>query len=477
MSEPSAIPTASQGHEPQNEEFSYWAEDIEGEIPKNLTGTFFRNGPGRLKIGDGQFGHWFDGDGQLCAFTFRDGRVHFKNRFVRTPKYIKETASQKIEYRNFGTQRPGGILANAFRPPQNPANTNTIFHGGHLLALNEGGKPYKIDPSNLHTVGEFRYDGELGASHMFSAHGKIEPETGYYFNYGSGFSLGMSGLKNLINLYRITPSGKIDKKGVIALDSFPFCHDYAITNKFAIFFINSIVTEGLMDVLLGKASIADRIAYKTTVPMKIIVIELETFKEVRRFECNHGAMIHFGNAWQQGNELFVDGMYADNFNANEMMKDVYSSEKIGGGQYRRYRLNLATGAVDYDIITDTESEFPTFNPLLIGQKNKLTFTACSIPNGHTSFYNGIQCLTDDGNQTLLTLEPGYYGSEPLFALANDSDSEMDGFVLEFIYNAFEHKSELVILRASNINEQLCKIKLPHHITHQFHGFFTRETFV
>jgi all-trans-8'-apo-beta-carotenal 15,15'-oxygenase len=473
---PSPIPSASRGHEPQHKEFSYWATDIEGDLPKNLSGTFFRNGPGRLKIGDQQYGHWFDGDGQINAFSFIDGKVHFKNRFVRTPKYIKETASQKIEYRGFGTQRPGGVLANAFRPPANPANTNTIYHGGHLLALNEGGKPYKLDPRNLHTVGEYTYEGALGASHMFSAHGKIEPKSGYYFNYGSGFSLGSSGLQHQLNLYRIAPSGKLDKKGILPLDSFPFCHDFAMSDKYAVFFINSIVAEGLMDVVLGKSTLADSVGYRDHIPMQIIVVELDTFKEVRRFQCEPGAMIHFGNAWQHGDELFVDGMYADNFDANEMIKDVFSSERFGGGQYRRYRLNLATGTADFEVMTTVESEFPSFNPLLLGQQNELTFTACSVENGHTSFYNGIQSLSRDGEQTLVTLEPGYYGSEPLFALANDSDEERDGYILELLYNAFEHRSELAIFSAANIKQQLCRIKLDHHIPHQFHGFFTRETF-
>ena len=143
------IPTCHGGHEPQNQEFSYWPGKIEGEIPKDLTGTFFRNGPGRLRVGEEQFGHWFDGDGMICAFTFKDGKVHFKNRYVRTPKYLKETESGRIEFRGFGTQRPGGLLGNALRFPANPANTNTIYHGGYLLALNEGGKPFSLNPTNL----------------------------------------------------------------------------------------------------------------------------------------------------------------------------------------------------------------------------------------------------------------------------------------------------------------------------------------
>ena len=85
------IPSCHGGLENLEEEHNYVIDDIEGDIPRDLKGTFFRNGPGRQKIGGNKFGHWFDGDGMLCAFTFDDGKAHFKNRYVRTPKYIAET--------------------------------------------------------------------------------------------------------------------------------------------------------------------------------------------------------------------------------------------------------------------------------------------------------------------------------------------------------------------------------------------------
>ena len=473
------IPNCSGGHEPQNEEFSYWVDEnqnacIKGVIPANLTGTFFRNGPGRLKLDKDKFGHWFDGDGMLCAFTFQNGRVHFKNRFVRTPKYVKESQTGRIEYRGFGTQRPGGILANILRPPANPANTNSVYHGGLLLALNEGGKPYSLDPSNLHTYGEYTYDGELTPAMVFSAHGKIDPTSGDYYNFGAGLDFGRSGAKAKINTYRVSAEGKMVSKGAIKLETFPFCHDFVITGRYGIYFINSIVTEGIMDVILGRATIADCISYKKDQPMQVIVVDLATHEEVQRFVTDDGAIIHFGNAWQMGNELIVDGMYADNFDANEGLKDVTSIENFAGGKYRRYFLNLNNGKIRWESVTDTESEFPTFNPLLVGRQNDLTFTACSVDNGHASFYNAIQSTNQAGDQNLVTLEPGYYGSEPLFALASDSNEEEDGYVLELIYNAFSHCTELHILEAADIKNTIACVKLPHHIPHQFHGFFTRE---
>ena len=175
-----------QGYANLEEESDYWIDpdSVSGTIPADLQGTLFRSCTGRNKIGEQQFGHWFDGDGMINAVTFKDGRIHFKNRFVRTPKYINETAQQRILYRGVGTQIPGGFLKNIFRTPGNAANTNVILHAGKLLALWEGGKPYELDPATLETVGEYNYDGMLSAGQPFSAHSRRDPRTGYLYNFG-----------------------------------------------------------------------------------------------------------------------------------------------------------------------------------------------------------------------------------------------------------------------------------------------------
>ncbi len=69
-----------------------------------------------------------------------------------------------------------------------------------------------------------------------------------------------------------------------------------------------------------------------------------------------------------------------------------------------------------------------------------------------------------------------YGSEPLFAPVKNSQREDDGYILEVVYDGFEHMSELQVYRADNITDQVGKLKLKHPIPHQFHGYFTPEVF-
>ena len=466
------------GLENLDAEYDYPLEDIEGDLPSDIRGTFFRNGPGRQRIGDQQYGHWFDGDGMICAFTFNEGRAHFRNRYVRTPKYIEETAAQKILYRGFGTRIPGGLTANFLKTPANPANTNTVYHGGHLLALNEGGKPWALKPGSLETLGEFTYDGELEPSMMFSAHGKVHARTGDYINFGGGISgFGLKGLKPCINLYRINPEGKLFDKGRIPTETFPFCHDFALSDRYAVFFLGSIVFGNMLPLILGTRTISEQVIFDESVPMQIVVVDLDTLTEVKRFETDPGAIIHFGNAFEEGDELIIDGMFQDDFAANDTLRDVFNPDnRFGGGWYMRYHLNLKTGDMRVAQVMDTESEFPTFNTTLAGSRHQVTYTACSVDNGSNSFFNGISRVTFDGDATLVTLPPGYYGSEPLFVPGTNSQKEDDGYLMEVVYNSFEHKSELQIYRADNINEQVCSLKLKHHVPHQFHGFYSPEVF-
>ncbi len=471
------VPTCHGGLENLDEEHDYRIDDIDGEVPANLRGTFFRNGPGRQRIGGEKYGHWFDGDGMLCAFTFDNGQVHFRNRYVRTPKYVEETAAQKVLYRGFGTQIPGGFAKNFLKMPANPANTNSVYHGGHLLALNEGGKPWKLDPASLDTIGEFTYEGGLERGDVFSAHGKIHPRTGDYVNFGAGISgFGWKGPKPCLNIFRINTQGTLYKRAQVPLATFPFCHDFALTDRYALFFVGSIVFGNMAHVMLGTRTISDQVTFDASIPMQVIVVDLETLQEVKRFEGAPGSIIHFGNAYEQGDEIIVDGMFQDNFEANDTLADVFNpSGRFGGGSYRRYVLNMRTGTMTDRLVCETESEFPTFNTAYGGRYNEVTYTACSVANGANSFFNGIQRITHDGEARLLTLPPGLYGSEPLFAPAVDAASEDDGYVLEVAYDGFKHKSELQIYDARNM-DAVATLRLRHHVPHQFHGFFTEQVF-
>src|SRR5919202_1710907 len=86
---------------------------IEGELPADLVGTLYRNGNGRFQHQGVWYDHLFDGDGMIAKFHFDGQRVRYRNRYVRTAEFVAEEQAERMLYRSFGTNLPGGFLKNA----------------------------------------------------------------------------------------------------------------------------------------------------------------------------------------------------------------------------------------------------------------------------------------------------------------------------------------------------------------------------
>ena len=121
-------------------------EKLPGTVPKDIKGTYYRNGYGKFEVGKDKVVHPFDADGMMCAITIEEGNAIFRNRIIRTAGYVKEQKARRILYRGaFGTQRQGGALSNIFDVNiKNVANTNAMYWGNRLFALWEGGLPHRL---------------------------------------------------------------------------------------------------------------------------------------------------------------------------------------------------------------------------------------------------------------------------------------------------------------------------------------------
>ena len=62
---------------------------------------------------------------------------------------------------------------------------------------------------------------------------------------------------SLRGTFIINPEGKLFKKGQIPMETFPFCHDFALSDKYAIFYLGSIVFGNMLPFILGTKTISD----------------------------------------------------------------------------------------------------------------------------------------------------------------------------------------------------------------------------
>ena len=65
---------------------------VEGKIPQDLSGVYLRNGPNPRFEPKGSH-HYFDGDGMIHSACFSNGKVVYRNRWIRTEGWLKNDAA------------------------------------------------------------------------------------------------------------------------------------------------------------------------------------------------------------------------------------------------------------------------------------------------------------------------------------------------------------------------------------------------
>jgi all-trans-8'-apo-beta-carotenal 15,15'-oxygenase len=467
------------GYESLEAEYSYPIEDIQGELPEGLTGTLFRNGPGRLDLNGTRFHHPFDGDGMVCAITFQDGKAHFRNRFVRTEGFVAESAAGKILYRGvFGTQRPGGWLANAFDlKSKNIANTSVLYWGEHLFTLWEGGLPHELDPATLETKGLSTVGDLLGVSDTWSAHPRVDPgrdgEAPRLVNFSAKV-----GLSTQITVHELDQQNVLVRKKVFDIPSFAFIHDFAVTPHYYLFFQNPVVLNPLPFVL-GWRGAGQCIAFKENQPTRIWVVPRGAGK-VQVLDTAACFVFHHANAHEVGETLVIDSICYAQFPTLDPETDFRQVDfsTLPEGQLWRFRANLATQTVTQEILAERCCEFPTLNPRLVGQPYRYV----TVGTAHEMQGNApLQAITkldlQNGTQTTWSAAPHGFVGEPLFVPKPSATAEDEGWILDLVYNAQQHRTDVVILEAQAIEKgPIACLSLKHHVPYGLHGCFTHQTF-
>ncbi len=473
------------GYESQPHEYEYYIEDIEGQIPLDLSGTLFRNGPGLLDIAGIPIHHPFDGDGAICGFYFKNGKAYFRNRFVRTEAYIKEREANKILYRGvFGTQKPGGWLNNAFDfQLKNIANTNVIYWGDKLLALWEAAEPYRLNPKTLETLGIDYLDGILEPGDAFAAHPWVDPNS--KLDGGAPCLVNFRvepGLSSKITIFEFAPDGKLLRRHAHSIPGFSFIHDFAITPNYCIFFQNA-VNFNPIPFLLGLRGAGECVKFQPDKPTRAIIIPRDpNNQEVKTLEIKSGFVFHHANAFEDGNTVVVDSIAYNSLpqvQPDSNYKEV-DFDKLAPGQLWRFRLNLANSSIDRTLIESQCCEFPTVHPDRVGRDYRYLFIGAADNNtGTNAPLQAILKLDLQTNtRTIHSFAPSGYVSEPVFVPKPNATVEDEGWVLTLVYDGSKHRSSLAILDGQNLSgDAIALLHLKHHIPYGLHGSWTDTVFI
>jgi all-trans-8'-apo-beta-carotenal 15,15'-oxygenase len=445
------------------EEHDYVVDEVEGVLPAQLTGTLYRNGPGINEVGGKPFAHLFDGHGMLSQFVIDDGRIHYRNRFVRTHKYGMEKNAEGPRVLGFGER---GKLRHLFKAPGigNAANTSVTVCADNLLALWEGGRPWALDPDTLETRGEHDFDGKLKAVHAFSAHPKYDPKTGEMFNFGVDYMP-----RARIKTYKIDRAGRMEHLQPVALPFPVMNHDFALTTEHMVFVLDPIIVN-FRRVLTGRASFGGSLRWDSSKQTHIVLVPRDGGKP-RTVETDPFFHFHVNNAFEDGGDTVVDLVRYDDYSIGE---NSLTEFRTGGFDEPSalWRLRVKpSGEVESHQLCPLRGEFPQHD----WRRSTLGHRYAYMAGGQSNIVASGIVKVDHEAESWAAHEfgEGHVAGEPIFVPRSPDSAEDDGWLLSVVYSAAEHRSRLVVLDARDVeSDPVAVAHLRHHVPLGFHGTWT-----
>ncbi|MEU4649155.1 carotenoid oxygenase family protein [Nocardia fluminea] len=437
-----------------------------GEIPKDLNGVYLRNGPNRQFEAPGRY-HMFDGDGMIHAAHFENGKVRYRNRYVRTKAFHDESEAGRALWTGLMENPEGNPWGNGHGLGiKDSANTDVIYHRGEVLATwYLCGTPYSVDPLSLETLGAQDFLGTFAGDMM--AHPKVDEATGelIWFDYGPD--------QDFLRYGIIGADGRQTHLTQIDLPGPRLPHDIGITDNYSI----------LMDLPLVQDHDARRagkyrIFYDQELPARFAVVPRHgQGSEVRWFEVKPCYIYHVVNAWEAGEEIIMDVCRVKNPQHQTTFASPLSNMLAYmrlDAQLYRYRFDLRTGATIETELDNANIEFPSVDSRVMGRPHRYSYSM-SLGNEPTLLFDGlVRFDSQTGAKEEHKFGAGRWGSEAPFAARDGSTGETDGYLVCFVNDEAEDKGEINIFDAEDVAAgPIARVLLPRRVPSGFHATWVR----
>jgi len=445
------------------------AEDlgVEGSLPRDLEGVYLRNSENPVHQPLGKY-HPFDGDGLLHSIRFHDGKASYRNRFVRTAGFVAEQEAGRALWSGLAqmpprSERPGWGAQGALK---DASSTDVVVHGGRALSsFYQCGALYQLDPQTLQQFGPADWNGAFPAEGV-SAHAKVDRSTGelLFFNYSKQAPYMHCGV--------VSAAGQLTHYQPVPLPGPRLPHDMAYTrrfmilNDFPLFWDAGLLPQGL------------HVARMHDLPSRFALVPRPGVSgDIRWFEADPTYVLHFVNAWEDGDEVVLNGYrqrcpmpppLIDAPRAYAMLM-AYTDLHSLKPQLWRWRFNLRTGATREEALDEGISEFGSFDQRLAMQPNRYVYSALGEPG--MFLFSGL-CKHDLRSKTRqdVSFGAGIYGSEAPFAPRSGSGSEDDGYIVSFITDLNRDCSACWVYAAQDLGAgPLAKVQLPARIPSGTHA--------
>jgi carotenoid cleavage dioxygenase len=454
--------------QPQHREWTATNMVVEGAIPDDLNGVYLRNTENPLVPAAERY-HPFDGDGMIHSMFFSNGAAEYRNRFIRTQGLLAELDaggplwSGLAESPLVAARQDGWGARTRMK---DASSTDVVVHNGvALTSFYQCGDLYRLDPISLDDNGREAWNGKFPDAGV-SAHTKVDEATGelMFFNYQTTYPYMHYGV--------VSPSGELAHYTPVPLPGPRLPHDMTFTENYSI--LNDCP-------LFWKEDLIERGIYATQfhrdMPTRLGVIpRYGTEKDIKWFECDATYVLHWINAYEDGDEIVVDGYFqfdpspgvGPDATLEQRMFRFLDLFALQSRPYR-WRLNMKTGTVKEGPLSDTITEFGMINALTAGKNYQWVYS--TIPAvGWFGFEGIIKHNVVTGTEENYRLPDGVYASETVFAPRPSPRSEDDGYLITFTMDVVNDSSQCLVFDAQNVSDgPVARIQLPERICSGTHA--------
>jgi all-trans-8'-apo-beta-carotenal 15,15'-oxygenase len=447
---------------------------VEGNIPSDLNGTLYLNGPGLFSHFGSPYKYWPDGDGAITSVKISDGYAQGACKILETKELKEERQKNQPVYGSVGTA-PARWIDRVTQKYKNPANINVLNWNDRLFALYESGLPTEFDGETLEVIGDTDFNGLLPS--RFAAHPHYSPYRKATYNFGIEY-----GVVTTLNLYELKDNGQTRKLVSIPTSWPPLIHDFIVTPNFLVFFIPPMTVK-TATLLMGVGSVMDNVIWKENYGTEILVVPIDNPKKYTRFTTDAFFQWHFANAYElSDSQIAVDYVRYKKFfmvGKIDVENQKWEGDNGARGYYYRSIIDLKTKKLINEQRYDKKVELPKIVSGYEGIKHTNTFLG-----GFST-----KTLMDEGavdKIIRLNVEKGVVEdefslgvnvtfTEPNFVPSRFGRTKEEGYLLSLCYDAELDKSFLVVLDAQNLSfGYLAKIWFDHHIPPTFHGTWVNK---
>ena len=198
--------------------------------------------------------------------------------------------------------------------------------------------------------------------------------------------------------------------------------------------------------------------------------------DIRWFEADPTFVLHFTNAYEDGDEIVLDGFYeGDPAPVDSLTGDKWEKafrflalDRLQT-RLRRWRFNLVTGATTEEQLTDSITEFGMINAGYAGRDYRYTYAATGKP-GWFLFDGLVKHDLHTGAEERFAFDDGVYGSESAMAPRVGSTGEDDGYLVTLTTDMTDDASYCLVFDAARVADgPVCKLQLPERISSGTHS--------